>query len=64
MSLISCEINLILTWLGNCVITNSTAAGRFAITNTNIYIPVVNLSTQNNAKLLRQLKTGFKQTIN
>ena len=28
------------------------------------YIPVVILSTQDNAKLLRQLKYGFKWTIN
>ena len=35
----------------------------FAITETNLYIPVVTLSTQDNAKLLPQLKSGFKRTI-
>ena len=34
----------------------------FTITETNLYIPVVTLSTQDNAKLLRQLKWGFKRT--
>ena len=34
MPSINCEINLILTWLVNCVITNSTGARTFAITNT------------------------------
>ena len=29
-----------------------------------IYVPVVTISTQNNAKLLEQLKSGFKRTIN
>ena len=34
-----------------CVITNSTGAGRFAITDTKLYVPVATLSTQDNAKL-------------
>ena len=33
----------------------------FTITDTKRYIPVVTLSTQNNAKLLEQLKSGFKR---
>ena len=63
MPLINCEVNLILTWSSTCVITNSTGAGRFAITDTKLYVPVVTLSTQNNAKLIQQLKSGFKRTI-
>ena len=35
----------------------------FRITKTNLYVPVVTLSTQDNAKLLPQLKSGFKRTI-
>ena len=64
MLLINCEVNLILTWSKDCVITNSTDAGKFEITNTRFYVPVVTLSTQDNAKLLQQLKSGFKRTIN
>ena len=30
---------------------------------TNLYVPVVTLLTQDNAKLLPQLKSGFKRTI-
>ena len=62
--LINCEVNLILTWSSTCVITNSTGAGRFAITDTKLYVPVVTLSTQENVKLLQQLKSGFKRVIN
>ena len=36
----------------------------FTITDTKLYIPAVTLSTQGNAKLLQQLKSGFKRTIN
>ena len=64
MPLINCEVNLILTWSKDCVITNSTGAGKFKITETKLYVPVVTLSTQDNAKLLQQLKSGFKRKIN
>ena len=64
MPLINCEVNLELTWSRDCVITNSTGAGKFGITETKLYVPVVTLSTQDNAKLLQQLKSGFKRIIN
>ena len=35
----------------------------FTITETNLYVPVVTLSTQDNRKLLSQLKNGFKRII-
>ena len=63
MPLINCEVNLILTWSKDCVITNSEGEAKFAITETKLYVPVVTLSTQDNAKLLQQLKSGFKRTI-
>ena len=64
MPLINCEVNLILTWSRDCVITNSAGEGKFAITEAKPCVPVVTLSTQDNAKLLQQLKSGFKRTIN
>ena len=64
MPLIICEVSLILTWSSTCVITNSTGEGKFEITDTKLYVPVVTLSTQDNAKLLQQLKSGFKRVVN
>ena len=64
MPLINCEVNLSLTWSRDCVINNPTGAGKFAITETKLYVPVVTLSTQDNAKLLQLLKSDFKRTIN
>ena len=64
MPLINCEVNLILTWSSTCVITNSTGAGRYEITDTKLYVPVVTLSIQEDTKLLQQLKSGFKRVIN
>ena len=57
MPLIDGEVNLILTWLKDCVITNS--AG-----DTKLYVQVVTLSIQDNAKLLQSLKSGFRRPIN
>ena len=56
-------MKLILKWSKDCVITNSTGAGKFAITETKLYVLVVTLSTKDNAKLLQQLKSGFKQEL-
>ena len=66
MLLINLEINLILNWSANYVISNAPAnqATTFAITDTKLYVAVVTLSTQDNAKLLQQLKSGLKGTIN
>ena len=66
MPLIKCEINLILTWSVNCVISNAAANQvlTFAITDTKLYVAVVTLSAQDNTKPLQQLKSGFKRTIN
>ena len=63
MPLIYCEVNFILTWSSTCVITNSTDAGTFAITDTKLYVSVVILSTQDKSKLLQQLKSGFKRVV-
>ena len=65
--LINCEVNLILIWSSTCVIVSTNNANQdatFTITNTRLYVPVVTLSTQENAKLLQQLKSGFKRVIN
>ena len=66
LPLINCEVNLILTWSSNCVIVSTNVANQnatFAITDTKLYVPVVTLSTQDNAKLLQQLNAGFKRVI-
>ena len=64
MVLINCKINLILTCYEKCVLSNDTRATTLAITDTKLYVPIVTLSTQDNSKLLQQLKSGFKRIIN
>ena len=65
MFLTICEINLDLNWSKNCVIlaNNADQATTFSITDTKLYVPVVTLSTQDNVKLLEQLKSGFEKKL-
>ena len=54
------------TWSPNCVIVSTNIANQgatFTITETKLYVPIVTLSAQDNAKLLTQLKSDFKRTI-
>ena len=66
MPLIKCEISLALTWSKNNFLVAGTVANQeptFRITDTKLYVPFVTLSTQDNTKLLEQLKSVFKRTI-
>ena len=68
---------MILTWFKNCVLADMTKRNarrnnpatvpprglEFQIKDTKLYVPVVPLSTENDKKLLKQLKSGFKRTI-
>ena len=64
MPLINCEVELLLTWSENFLIFSTNAADQnpaFTIAETNLYVPVVTLSTQDNAKLLPQSKSVLKE---
>ena len=77
--LIICEIELILTWPKSCALADmiARAAGNnnnppaivapsgleFQITDTKLHVPVVTLSKENDKRLLKQLKSGFKRTV-
>ena len=66
MPLINCETSLILTWSNICFIIDNPVDGQeatFTITDTELYVPVVTLFKVY-AKLLEQIKSGFKRTIN
>ena len=62
MLLNNCKINLILIRSANCVVINYIGRGIFEITDAKLYVPVVALSIQDNAKLLH-LKSGFKEQV-
>ena len=55
-----------LTWSANCVIFSTDVANQiatFAITDTKLFVPLATLSTQDNAKLLEQLKSALQRVI-
>ena len=41
------------------MLSTDTKATAIAITDTKLYVPIVTLSTQGNAKLLQQLKSDY-----
>ena len=65
--LINCENSLILTWSANFFVTYAYVENQvptFTINDTKLNVPVITLAAHDNAKLLQQLKLGFKRTIN
>ena len=73
MPLINCKVELSLKWIENCVLTsaaigadaNATGAdsATFKITDAKLYVPIVTLSAEDNAKLSKLLGKGFKRSI-
>ena len=63
MPLINCKVELSLTWNPNCVLSNLVGASTFTITDAKLYVPIVTLSTEDNAKLSKLLSKGFKRPI-
>ena len=73
MPLINCKVELSLNWIENCVLTSAavdvnvnntgTDSATFKITDEKLYIPVVTLSAEDNAKLSQLLSEGFKRTV-
>ena len=77
--LISCEVSLELKWDKNCIITsleqrqvdagppvvrdNAPTGATLAISDCKLYVPAVNLSKDDDTKLLTNLKSGFKREI-
>ena len=67
MPLINCEITLYLNSSEYYVVVATNQAAQaitFSVTDSILYVPVVTLSSQDNAKLFEQLKSGFKRTNN
>ena len=61
---INCKVELSLEWYAKCllIIENGTAA-TFAITDTKLYVPVITLKTEDNAKLSKLLSERFKRSV-
>ena len=62
MPVINCEVELSLKWYERCLLTAATTA-IFKITDAKLYVPIVTLSVEGNAKLSKLLSEGFKRSI-
>ena len=64
MPLINCKVELTLNLYTNCVtiIGNGTAAA-CTITHTKLYLPIVTLKSEENARLSKLLNEGFKRSV-
>ena len=62
MPLINCKIHLELNWSKDCVMS-TIADTTFKITNTKLYVPIVTLSSKDNAKLVKLLEDGFNRPV-
>ena len=63
MPMINCKINLELNWTKDCVMSSAAGATAFKITSTKLYVPIVTLSTKDNANLTKQLNKRFKRSV-
>ena len=75
MFLINCKVEISLSWVENCVlfggenidnagaVANAGIAVTFKITDAKRYVLDVTLSTEDNAKLAKQLREGFERTV-
>ena len=60
--LINCKVELSLKWYERCLLTVANTA-TFKITDAKLYVPIVTLSAEDNAKLSKLLGEGFKRSI-
>ena len=56
-------VELSLTWNPNCVLSNLVGNSNFTITDAKLYVPIITLSAENNAKLSKLLSEEFKRSV-
>ena len=56
-------VDFSMRWYKNCILSSVGTAATFAITDTKFYVPVVNLKTEDNAKLSNLFSKGFKRSV-
>ena len=62
MPLINCKVELSLKCFDRCLLTTANTA-TFTIADAKLYVPIVTLSIEDNAKLTKLLNEGFKRPI-
>ena len=60
---INCKVYHELNWIKDCILSSAGDTAKFAITYTKLHVPIVTLSTKDNANLAKQLKDGFERSV-
>ena len=60
---INCKVKISLSWNENYFLTSLVGNTTFTITDAKLYVPVVTLSIEDNAKLMKLLNEGFKRFV-
>ena len=63
MPLINCKVKLSLSWDPNCVLPNLVGTSTFTIADAKLYVRIVTLSTEDNAKLSKLSSEEFKRPV-
>ena len=50
-------------WYKNCILSNVAGNSIFKVTDAKLYVPIVTIKTEDNAKLSRLLTEGFKRSV-
>ena len=57
------KVYLELNSIENCIFSNDEDTAKFAITDAQLHVPIVTLSTKDSANLTKQLNKGFKRSV-
>ena len=63
MPLINCKVSLELNWIGDCILPSARNSAKFVITDAELHVPIVTLSTKDSANLTKQLNEGYKRSV-
>ena len=61
--LINCKIHLELQWIKDCILSSTGCPAKFKITNAELHVRIITLSTKDNVNLTKQLSGGFKRPV-
>ena len=60
MPLINCKIHLEVNSIKDCILSSDEDSAKFKITDAKLHVPIVTLSTKDNANLTKQLVMDIK----
>ena len=63
MPLINCKVLLELNWIEECILSSAGDSAKLAITDAELHVPIVTLSTEDSENLAKQLSEGFKRSV-